>query len=203
VFARFTTVRGDPAKLDTAADRVDGEVRARVEAMAGNRGFAVLTDPRGGRLIGASYWEDERALRASEAELADSRVAAAQSLDGEFDMESYAVAIGSRRTIPGRGAEVRLTRTQVDPARLEEAVTLTREETLPRVKGADGLCSFQMLIDRESGRGMVITAWEDHAASTAFAPVAEQLRARAADRVGIRFEPPETWTVVRTTVQLG
>ncbi|MDT7638130.1 MAG: hypothetical protein QOC83_2418, partial [Pseudonocardiales bacterium] len=33
-------------------------------------------------------------------------------------------------------------------------------------------------------------------------PTAEQLRARASDRVGVRFGPMETYTMIRSTVQL-
>jgi hypothetical protein len=49
---------------------------------------------------------------------------------------------------------------------------------------------------------MIVTAWEDAARAEAFVPIAEQLRARASDRVGIMFEQPQNWTMVRTTVQL-
>ncbi len=56
MFARYTTFRGDPDKLETAIEYVDGEGRAAIEATQGNLGFAVVADPAGGRQIGASYW---------------------------------------------------------------------------------------------------------------------------------------------------
>jgi heme-degrading monooxygenase HmoA len=97
---------------------------------------------------------------------------------------------------------VRLSRLEVDPARVDEAISLMREETAPRVKGADGLCSFQQLLDRDTGSGMIISTWESQAAAEAFWPTAEQLRARAGDRVGVRFGAMETYTMIRSTVQL-
>ena len=202
MFARYTTVRGDPNRLDQVIDEVDGETRAAVQATPGNRGFAVLTDVRGGRLIGASYWESEATLRASEEALAPNRAAAAEGLGGDATFERFELALGFRHTIPGRGALVRLTRCKIDPARTEEGIVLSQEEILPRMKGANGLSSYQLLVDRDSGAGMIVTAWEDAAAAEAFVPIAEQLRARASDRVGIMFEQPQNWTMVRTTVQL-
>jgi heme-degrading monooxygenase HmoA len=97
---------------------------------------------------------------------------------------------------------VRLSRLEVDPARVDEAISLMREETAPRVKGAEGLLSFQQLLDRNTGSGMIVTTWESQAATEAFWPTAEQLRARASDRVGVRFGPVDTYTMIRSTVQL-
>ena len=202
MFARCSTVRGDPNKIDQVADQVDGEIRAAVEATPGNRGFAVLTDVKGGRLIGASYWDSAESMRASETSLADSRAAAAAAVDGDVTLERFELIVGFRHTIPARGALVRLSRSEIAPARVEEAISLMQEETLPRVKGAAGLCSFQMLIDRQSGSGALVSCWDDQHAAETFWPTAEQLRARASDRVGVRFSPPENYTMVRTTVRL-
>jgi heme-degrading monooxygenase HmoA len=117
-------------------------------------------------------------------------------------VERFEVIVGFRRSIPARGAPVRLSRFEIDPSRVEEAITWFWEESVPRVKAADGLCSFQLLLDRESGSGMVATAWENREAAEAFWPTAEQLRAVASERVGLRFSPPDTYTMVRTTVRL-
>jgi heme-degrading monooxygenase HmoA len=202
MFARYTTVRGDPNKIDAALDYVDGQARAAVEGTEGNLGFAVLVDSEGGRILGASYWDSAESMRAAEASLADTRSAAADALGGEVDIERFEVALGFRHSIPARGAVARLSRLEVDQARIDEAISLMREENVPRVKGAEGLCSFQLLLDRETGAGMVVTAWESQAAAEAFWPTAEQLRARASDRVGVRFTELDTFTMIRTTVRL-
>jgi quinol monooxygenase YgiN len=202
MFARYTTVRGDPSKLDAAIDYVDGEARAAVEGTEGNRGFAVVIDAEGGQLLGASYWDSAESMRGAEEKLADSRAAAAEAMDGEVSIERFEVALGFRHSIPARGAAVRLSRFEVDPARVDEAISLVREENVPRVKGAEGLCSYQLLLDRQTGAAMVVIAWESQEASDAFWPTAEQLRARASDRVGVRFTGIDSFTMVRTTVQL-
>lgn len=202
MFARLTTLHGDPDKMDTTVDQVDGETRAVVESTAGNRGFAVLADRRHTRVLGVSYWDCATSLRASGGTLAAIRDAAAATFGGDVSIEHYELLVGIRHNIPRRDSVVRLTRMQVAPSRVDEAEVLMFEEVLPRVKGADGLCSFQLLRDRMSGTGMTITAWERQADAEAFAPVAEQLRARAGDRVGLRWDQPETFLMVRSTVQL-
>ena len=202
MFARYTTVRGDPNKIDAAIDYVDGQARAAVEGTKGNLGFAVAADADGGRLVAASYWDSAESMRAAEASLADTRAAAADVLGGEVSLERFEVALGFRHSFPARGSAVRLARLELDPARAEEAISLMREENMPRVKGADGLCSWQLLLNRESGSGMVVTAWESHEAAEAFWPTAQQLRARASDRVGVRFAAPDDVTMIRSTVRL-
>jgi heme-degrading monooxygenase HmoA len=202
VFARYTTVQGEPDKIDVTMYRIDGEIRAAVESIPGNLGFAVLADTKGNRLIGASYWDSAESLRASEQPLAPAREVAAATAGGQASFETFEVAVAFRRTIPSRGAVVRLSRWVIDPARVEDGIMLTQEEILPPVKGANGLCSFVQLVDRESGAGITVTTWENQAAAEAFASVAEHLRTRASDRVGIRIDQPETWTMIRTTARL-
>jgi quinol monooxygenase YgiN len=90
----------------------------------------------------------------------------------------------------------------VDPARVEEALTVLREENVPSVKGADGLCSFQLLLDRESGSGVIVTAWENQAAAEAFWPTAQRLRARVSEGAGVRVGAVESFTLIRTTARL-
>jgi len=202
MFARYTTVRGAPDKIEAAIDYADGEARAAVEATPGNRGFAVVADPAGGRLIGASYWDSRESMTNSEPALAEARERAASTAGGEASMERFEVVVGFRHTIPSRGALARIARLEVDPARVDEMITTMREESVPRVKGADGLCSFQLLLDRDTGRGMVVSAWENQTAADAFWPTAQQLRARATERAGVEFQDVEDYTMIRSSVKL-
>lgn len=204
MFARYTTLRGDPSKLDAGIDLADGRLRASVEEIEGNRGFAVLADAEGGRLVGASYWNNAQSLRAAEISLAQTPMKAATTFDAAIlGIERFEVAVGFRNSIPSRGAVVRVGRFEVDPARVEELVRLMREENLPRVKGTAGLCSFQLLVNRESGSGMVVSTWENTAALDAYWPLAEQLRATACERADVRLGPTDDFTMIRTTVRLG
>lgn len=202
MFARYTTVRGDRGKIDAVIDQVDGQTRATVEAFPGNRGFAVLAHAEEGVILGASYWNSAQSMRASESALADTRAATAEALGGQVRLESFEVLIGFRRTIPARGALVRLGRFDIDPARIDQAVSTIRDSAVSQVKGADGLCSFQLLANRETGSGIVATCWENQATLDAFWPTAQRLRAQASERAGVRFTTLDDLTMIRTTVRL-
>jgi heme-degrading monooxygenase HmoA len=202
MFARYTTLRGERDKIEAAIEYVDGEARAAVEATPGNRGFAVAADAAGGLLIGASYWDSRESMTNAEAALAESRARAARTAGAEMSMERFEVVAGFRHSIPARGALLRLSRFEVEQARVDEAITNMREGSAARVKGADGLCSFQLLFDGDTGRGMVVSSWETLAAADAFRPTAEHLRARATEHAVVRFLDVENCTVIRTSVQL-
>jgi quinol monooxygenase YgiN len=203
MFARYTTLRGDPNKLQAGIDLADGRVRVSVEETEGNRGFAVLADVEGGRLVGASYWNSAESLQDAEISLAQAPTNAATTFDAAIaGIERFEVAIGFRHSIPSRGAVVRVGRFEVDPARVEEVISLMREESVAGVKGTTGLCSFQLLVNRESGAGMVVSTWADKGALDAYWHLAEQMRAKASQRAGVRFSRTDDFTMIRTTVRL-
>lgn len=58
----------------------------------------------------------------------------------------------------------RTTIIQGDPARLDEGLAHVRDQVLPEVTRMDGCMGMSMLVNRESGRCIVTTAWESEAA---------------------------------------
>jgi hypothetical protein len=55
----------------------------------------------------------------------------------------------------------RVTTTPISPYRLEEAVSLSREATLPAARQQAGFQGYLMLIDRSAGMAITITFWQD------------------------------------------
>jgi len=64
------------------------------------------------------------------------------------------------------------------PEGLEESVRRGREETLPDARKLDGFRGAIALLDRRSGRHMVISLWESEEAMRASEDVASELRER-------------------------
>jgi heme-degrading monooxygenase HmoA len=58
----------------------------------------------------------------------------------------------------------RTTIIQGDPAKLEEGLAHVRDHVLPEVTGMDGCMGMSMLVNRETGRCIVTTAWDSEAA---------------------------------------
>ena len=64
------------------------------------------------------------------------------------------------------------------PEGLEESVRRGREEILPAARELDGFAGAIALLDRRTGRHMVISLWESEEAMRASEDVAEELRQR-------------------------
>ena len=54
----------------------------------------------------------------------------------------------------------RVTTTQFSPYRLDEAIHIAREQTLPAARQQAGFKGYLMLVDRSTGKGITITLWE-------------------------------------------
>lgn len=144
MYVRLTIISGNPAKIDSSVEFLEQTARPQVEATAGNKGLATFTGVDARITIAASYWDTADALEASGTALAPLREQVEAAAGGPLSVEEYEVALGWRQTIPVRGAVVRLSRMEVEPAKADDAIAYYREETAPRLKGAPGLCSFQL-----------------------------------------------------------
>ncbi len=54
----------------------------------------------------------------------------------------------------------RVTTTQHSPYRLDEAIQIAQEHTLPAARQQTGFKGYLMLVDRSTGKGITITLWE-------------------------------------------
>jgi quinol monooxygenase YgiN len=58
---------------------------------------------------------------------------------------------------------VRVTKVQLQPDKLDEAIRIYQESVVPAAKQQPGFRSTQLLTDRASGTGMAVTAWDTEA----------------------------------------
>jgi heme-degrading monooxygenase HmoA len=199
---RINTLHGDKGQVDAAIEFVEATVRPKVEALTGNRGMATLVDRDAGVTFVASYWDDAPAMADSESAITDVRQRAGVVGGGDVTVERYEVAVAQRLRLPAAGAPIRMLRTENDPARTDETVAFYRDQLLPQILGLPGMCSVQLLVDRNSGRGMSITAWDDEAAVTAAGESLDRLRNTATEQLGLRITGLDTYTMVHTSVRL-
>ena len=54
----------------------------------------------------------------------------------------------------------RTTILQADVAKIDEGISLVRDQVIPSVTAMDGCDGMSMLVDRQSGRCIATTAWE-------------------------------------------
>lgn len=201
MYVRINTIFGDTSKIDATVDYIETSDRPIVEASAGNSGLVTLVDRDAGLIVAASYWDEP--LHSSEAVLTRVREGAVEIAGGDLSVETFEVMAGAQPAVTPAGAAVRFARVQIELARIPEAVTFFAEQVLPALTACSGMCSTQMVLDRSSGAGIVATAWRDTAAANAAGDAVEQLRARAADRGGVKFLGVEAYALIRTSMQLS
>jgi hypothetical protein len=195
MYARVNTIFGTKGKVDAGVALLEESDRGAVESAPGSRGLTTLVDRKAGVIVAVSYWDDPH--RSSDAVLTQAREDAATAASGELVAESFEVAVTERQAVPAPGAAVRMTRVQLDPARVDAGLAFVHDELLQRLSAGSGLCSAELLIDREIGNGLFVTTWTDQDAADRADALLDELHLDAETRVGARFPGSESYVLVR------
>jgi quinol monooxygenase YgiN len=78
----------------------------------------------------------------------------------------------------------RSTTIQAQPSSIDAGIAHVRDAVMPALTALDGCIGLSLLVDRESGRCIATSAWEDQAAMHASAEAARPLRDQAAQAFG-------------------
>jgi hypothetical protein len=82
-----------------------------------------------------------------------------------------------------------MTRVQLEPARVDAGLAFAQDELLDRMSADPGLCSSELLVDRERGSLLLVTTWTDQGAAGRVDALLEELPADAAVRAGDNPSP--------------
>ena len=198
MYARVNFIFGTATKVGTGVAHIEKSDRDAVEAVAGNRGLTTLVDRKTGVIVAISYWDD--LLLSSETELTKAREGAAEAAEGALVTESFEVAVAERPVVPDPGATVRMTRVQLDPARVDAGLAFVRDELLQRLSTCSGLYSTELLIDRVIGNGLLVTTWTDQEAADRAQALLDALRRHAEAVAGATFPRSESYMLVWRSV---
>jgi quinol monooxygenase YgiN len=152
MYARSTTIRGNPQNLGDGIAYVRDKVTPAVEQMDGCVGLSMFADRESGRCIVTSAWADADAMHRSAAGVRAMRQRAAEILGGEAEVQEWEIAVLHRMHGIHNGACARVIWTQGDPAQLDRMADAFRMSIIPRVEDLPGFCSVSAMIDRGSGR---------------------------------------------------
>jgi heme-degrading monooxygenase HmoA len=89
----------------------------------------------------------------------------------------------------------RSTTVQAQTSSIDAGIAHLRDEIMPAVQAIDGCVGMSAMVDRESGRCIITTAWETEDAMRASADKASQLRDRAAQSFDGNVETVEGWEI--------
>ena len=165
MYARTTTVRGDPRAVDDGIAFVRNDVWPMVQRIDGCIGMSMLADREAGRCIVTSAWASEDAMRASADQVQESRRQAAEMLRADaVDIAEWEIAVLHRSRPAGDAACVRGTWLDVPAGHVDEMVDTFRMSLLSRLEDLPGFCSVSLLVDRPGHRGVAAVTYEDRAA---------------------------------------
>lgn len=199
MYARVNTIFGLRAKVGSGIAHLEESDRRAVESADGNRGLTTLVDRESGVIVAMSYWDDPQ--HSSGAVLTRARESAATAAGGELVAESFEVVVAERPAVPDPGAAVRMTRVQLEPARVDAGLAFVRDELLRRISAGSGLCSSEVLVDRTNGSLLLVTTWADQDAADRADAVLEELPADAARQAGTTLPRSESYVLVRQSAR--
>jgi hypothetical protein len=164
MYARSTTVRGDPQKVDDAVAYVRDDVMPEVQRMSGCVGLSMLCDREAGRCIITTAWADETAMHATEEAVRPMRERLAEMYGGRSEVNEWEIAVLHRLHEAPDGACTRVTWTRGDPDQMDRTVDTVRMALLPRLEDLEGFCSVSVMVNRHNGMSALAATYANREA---------------------------------------
>ena len=160
MYARSTTIQGQPSSIDAGIAHMRDTVMPALEGIDGCVGLSLLVDRTSSRCIATTSWESEEAMRASEESIRPIRDRAAELFGGSGQVEEWEVAAMHREHRACEGACVRATWVKVGPDQIEQGIDFYKMTILPALEELEGFCSGSLLVHRASGRGVASATFD-------------------------------------------
>jgi hypothetical protein len=188
MYARSTTMRGNPQAVDDVVAMVRDEVMPMVTQLDGCVGLSLLVERDAGRAIATSSWETEEAMHASAEQVRSSRERAAERFGATTtEMQEWEIAVLHRAHRVGDGACARVTWTRTAPGNLDAVIDAYRESLMPWWEQYDGFCSNSLLINRRDGLCSSAVVFDSHDAMAHTRDQFTTLREEFAQRMGMEI----------------
>jgi quinol monooxygenase YgiN len=152
MYARSTTVRGNPDSVDEGIAYVRDKVMPAVQQMDGCVGLSMLADRTSGRCIVTTAWADSDALRRSADGVKPMRQRAAEIMGGEIDVHEWEIVVLHRMHEARDGACTRVIWSKGDPGQLDRVIDAFRMTMISRIEELPGFWSVSVMVDRAEGR---------------------------------------------------
>lgn len=164
MFARSTTIMGEPENLEAGIAYVRDQVMPAITAMEGCVGLSMLADAESGQCIVTSSWTTREAMQSSDMHLAPMRMRSGQIMGGAPQVEEWEVDIMHRDHRSVGGACCRVTWLRLNHGDIDHNLDLYRKTFLPEIESLEGFCSTSLMINRELGRACSTTTYDSRQA---------------------------------------
>ena len=186
MYARSTTVRGNPQAMDDEIAYVRDEVMPALQGMSGCVGVSMLCDRESGHSVITSAWADGTAMHATEQSVTELRRRVGDLAgDPQPEVEQWEIAAMHRVRETGEGACARVIWCQAQAGQLDRILEDWRTTIPPQLEKMDGFCGASIFVDRESGRAVATVSYESREAMDRSAERGLALRDRFAERHGV------------------
>jgi quinol monooxygenase YgiN len=187
MYARSTTVRGDPQAMDDGIAFVRDTAMPAVRGMDGCVGLSMLCDRETGRCIVTTSWADAEAMQRSAGGVMAMRQRAAEIMRGEAEVHEWEIVSMHRMHETHNGACARVIWGQGDPGRMDNMVDTFRMTMLPRVEELPGFVSLSLMVDRATGRSVAAVSYDSRQSMAEAEQPGMALRQEFAGRMGMEI----------------
>jgi hypothetical protein len=90
MYARISTIEGDPSKIDDAVAVLNEKIIPTLKGVKGFTAVNFMADKSTGKLVGVAFWQDQAALEGSMGAVNPMRTEVADAMGGKVvSVESY------------------------------------------------------------------------------------------------------------------
>ena len=198
---RFNLITADPARLGESITFIESEVRPQVDSQPGSLGTSLYTDPAHGLAILESFWASDNAMAASEHTVSPQRREAVRRAAGTVSVERYQVPVFELEAPLSTGAGLRLTRMDIEPSRIDDAIEAYGDTAVPWLADNAGFCSALLLVDERTGHAISETVWQNAEALVASRSVAAAIRVETVEATDCVVRAVEEYGLVATSAR--
>ena len=188
MYARSTTIHGNPQSVDQGIAYVRDEDMPAVRQLDGCVGLSMLADRRSGRCIVTTSWRDEAAMRSSEDSVRASQERTLGVLGGTAQVDEWEIAAMHRVHDSHHGTCSRVTWMRTEPDAVDKAVDAVRLSLMPKLDDLPGFCSVSVLVRRSEGLSVATVTYDSWADLQEAAEGAREFREEFGPALGIEVE---------------
>jgi heme-degrading monooxygenase HmoA len=195
MFVRVNSVTG-AQNIDAGVAFLRDKVIPEIQGHRGFRGLMSSGNRSTGDFGILGLWDTLEDLEATDSAVSKLRVEAMAALGGQVSVEIMEQVVNEvARPQDMLGCPVRIVRTKMDPAKVDDHIAFFRSDVLAEMKAAPGFLAVRNMINRANGQGIVGTTWEDEDSMRAQEPQAEKRRQRVL-ALGVGISEPSYRTVL-------
>jgi hypothetical protein len=185
MYARSTTIHGDPQSVDQGIAYVRDAVMPMVHELDGCVGLSMLADRSTGHCIVTTSWRDDATLRSSQDGVRSAAERTVEVLGGRPELQEWEIAAMHRVHEAHHEAAARVTWLRTDPGSVNRAVDAVRLSLMPKLDDLAGFCSVSVMVRRNDGLTVAAVSYDSRADLERANEGAREFREEFAPTMGI------------------